>query len=427
MGVSAAGHRVADARRRRLLGMLALSPLLRAFPLHAAATHARVVVAGGGFAGAGCAMALRRLDPDLAVTLVDPDASYVTGPMSNAVIAGWRDMASITFTRARLSDSGVRLVRGRVAAIDAERRKVRLDSGASLAYDRLVVAPGIRLLWNTPEGYDEAAAQRMPHAWLPGEQTQRLAAQLRAIEDGGVVAISVPFGLMRCPPGPFERASAMASWLKQNRPRSKILIFDSNNHFPKQDAFTAAWQELYPGMIEWIGATDSGAVGRVDAKAMTLQTARGTQRVAMANVIPRQAAGQLAFDAGLSHGRGWCPVAAATFESTLIPNVHVIGDACAAGTMPKAGSAAHVQAVQCAHAIVAALRESAPAPSDFDTVCYGFLARDRALSFHNRFEVADGRITSSKVESPAHPPSSQEEAQSAARWYDDTVKQTFGQ
>ena len=419
-----ASDRVADVQRRRLLRTLALAPLLGTLSARAAPA-ARVVVAGGGFAGAGCALALRRLAPELDVTLVDADASYVTGPMSNAVIAGWRDLKSITFDHVRLAQVGVRLVRARATAIDARQRCLRLDHGEALAYDRLVVAPGIRLLWNTPEGYDEAAAQRMPHAWLPGEQTQRLAAQLRAIDDGGVVAICVPFGLMRCPPGPFERASAIASWLKRNRPRSKILIFDSNNHFPRQDAFTAAWQELYPGMIEWYGATDGGAVGRVDAKTMTLYTARSEQRVAVANVIPRQAAGQLAVDAGLSHGRGWCEVAPATFESAVLPHVHVIGDACAAGTMPKAGSAAHVQALQCARAIVAALREApVPAP-EFDSVCYSFLASDRALSFHSRFEVSDGKIVSAELPLPTRRPSEQEESQLAAQWYDDIVKQTF--
>jgi sulfide dehydrogenase [flavocytochrome c] flavoprotein subunit len=179
-------------------------------------------------------------------------------------------------------------------------------------------------------------------------------------------------------------------------------------------------------MIEWFGATDGGAVGRVDAKAMTLQTARGTQRVALANVIPRQAAGQLALDAGLAHGRGWCPVAPATFESTVMPHVHVIGDACAAGTMPKAGSAAHVQAVQCARAIVASLRESAAPLPDFDSVCYSFLARDRALSFHSRFEIADGKITSAVPALPTRQPTAEEEAQLAGGWYDEIVKQTFG-
>ena len=427
MGMSsAAGHRGVDAQRRRLLGVLALAPWLRIAPLRAAASRARVVVAGGGFAGAACALALRRIDPAIDVTLVDAADPYVTGPMSNAVIAGWRSIDSFSVSRAGLARAGIRLVHARASAIDAGQRRLRLELGDALPYDRLVVAPGIRLLWNTPEGYDEAASERMPHAWLPGAQTQRLAAQLRAIDDGGVVAISVPFGLMRCPPGPFERASLIAEWLKRNRRRSKVLIFDSNNHFPKQDAFTAAWDELYPGMIEWFGATDGGAVGRVDPRTMTLQTARGAQRVAVANVIPRQAAGQLAFAAGLAQGRGWCEVAATTFESAVLPNVHVIGDACAAGTMPKAGSAAHVQALQCAQAVVASLHETAVPAPEFESVCYSFYARERALSFHARFAVADGRIRSAPMPSPTVAPSPREEAQLSEQWYRRILADSFG-
>lgn len=424
MGMTAT-RRAVDVQRRRWLGVLAAAPWLGVARLRAASSRARVVVAGGGFAGAGCALALRRLDPQLDVTLVDPDTHYVTGPMSNAVVAGLRDIGSITVARAGLVAAGVRLVRARVVAIDADHRRARLDAGEPLSYDRLVVAPGIRLLWNTPEGYDEAAAQRMPHAWLPGVQTGLLAAQLRALRDGGVVAISVPFGLMRCPPGPFERASLIAAWCKQHRPRSKILIFDSNNHFPKQQAFTTAWDEAYPGMIEWIAATDGGAVGRVDARTLTLHTARGAQRVAIANIIPRQAAGQLALDAGLASGRGWCAVDPLTFASTQLPHVHVIGDACAAGAMPKTGSAGHAQALQCAQAIVASLRESAPAAAELDSVCYSLLARDRALSFHGRFAIADGEIRSLPLPDLARAPSQQEEAQLDERWYRQILADSF--
>ena len=413
-------------QRRRFLQAALLAGLARAAPLRSAATRARVVVAGGGFAGASCALALRRQDPSVDVTLVDPDPRYVTGPMSNAVIAGWRSIESITVSRLGLTHAGVHIQRDRVAAVDADKRRVRLAGGDTLAYDRLVVAPGIRLLWGSPEGYDEAAAQRMPHAWLPGAQTELLAAQLRAIDDGGVVAISVPSGLMRCPPGPFERASIIAAWLKRNRPRSKVLIFDANNHFPKQDVFTAAWNELYPGMIEWIASTDGGTVERVDAQNMTLYTSRGAQQVAVASVIPRQAAGQIALELGLASGHGWCPVAAETFESTLIAGVHVIGDACAAGAMPKAASAAHSQALQCAGAIAAALRASETPKPEFDSLCYSLLARDRAVSFPSRFEIADNEIRSAVLPSPPRHPSAHEEAQLDERWYRKIVADSFG-
>ena len=188
----------------------------------------------------------------------------------------------------------------------------------------------------------------------------------------------------------------------------------------------AEWRELYPGMIEWIASTDGGTIERVDARNMTLHAARGAQRVAVASVIPRQAAGQLAVDLGLASGHGWCPVAAGTFESTQVGNVHVLGDACAAGAMPKAASAARSQAMQCARAIVASLRGTQASTPEFDSACYSFLAEDRALALHGRFEVADGEIRSLPLPSPTRAPSAQEEAKLAAGWYRDLVADSFG-
>jgi sulfide dehydrogenase [flavocytochrome c] flavoprotein subunit len=415
-------------QRRRFLQAAALAslwPALRARGATATSARAKVVVAGGGFAGAACALALRRAEPSIEVTLVDPDASYVTGPMSNAVLVGWRTLQSITVSRAALARAGVRVVRDRVDAIDAVARKVR-GGAVTLDYDRLVVAPGIRFLWNTPEGYDAAAAQRMPHAWIAGAQTELLAVQLRAMDDGGVVAISVPGGLMRCPPGPFERATLIAAWLQRHKPRSKVLIFDANNHFPRQQVFQQAWDTLYPGMVEWIASTDGGAVEQVDARTLTLRTAAGAHRVAVANVIPRQAAAELAHAAGLAADHGWCAVDARTFESAHLPHVHVIGDACAAGAMPKAASSACAQALQCAQAIVAGLRGGAVAAAELDSVCYSFLARDRALAIHGRFATDAGAIRALPLPSPAQAPSAQQQARLAEGWYRRTVADSFG-
>jgi len=424
MGVG--GDDVHANDRRRFLQAAALAVLGSTRLAGASARRARVIVAGGGFAGATCALQLRRLDPAVEVTLIDPDERYVTCPMSDAALVGWRSMQSLTVSRAGLARAGVRCVLDRVVSIDAQTRRVRLASSKDLGYDRLVAAPGIRFLWDRLQGYGEADSQRMPHAWRAGAQTDLLAAQLRAIDDGAVFAICVPPGLMRCPPAPFERASVVAAYLKQHKPRSKVLIFDANNHFPKQDVFAAAWQELYPGMIEWVPATEGGAVERVDATGMTLYTSRGAQRVAVANVIPQQAPGLLAVDAGLASGHGWCPVKPDTFESKLVANIHVIGDACIAGAMPKSASAAHSQAVQCARAIAASLREKElPAPK-FESVCYSLLGRDRALSIHGHFSVADGEIRQADVAPDADSTNARAQAQQAARWYDRIVAESFG-
>jgi hypothetical protein len=266
----------------------------------------------------------------------------------------------------------------------------------------------------------------MPHAWQAGDQTRRLATQLRAMADGGVVAISVPSGLMRCPPAPYERASLIAHYLSRHKPRSKLLILDSNNHFPRQDVFTDAWQSRYPGLIEWIAPTKDGAVLRVDPASMTLYTANAAHRVAVANVIPPQAPGQIAADAGLASDHGWCPIAARTFESQLIGNVHVIGDACIADAMPKSASAAVSQAKQCARAIVALLGgKEVPDPA-FDSVCYSMLAPDSALSIPGRFEVQDERIAALEL-----PPASSgvssgaQQARAAQRWYRQIRAESF--
>ena len=390
-----------------------------------AGLKARIVIAGGGFAGSACALLLRHLHPTLDVTLVDPLDRYVTCPMSNAALVGLRGFDSITVSRSGLERAGVSYVRDRVSAIDTGLRRARLAGGGVLAYDRLVVAPGIRFLWGTPQGYDEAAARIMPHAWQAGPQTQILAAQLRGIRDGGVVAISVPAGPMRCPPGPFERASLIAGYLRENKPRAKVLIFDANNHFPRQAAFSDAWRALYPGMIEWIPMTEDGAVERVAPGDMTLHTAHAAHRVDVANIIPPQAPGMLAAQAGLASDHGWCPVKPQTFESQLIEGVHVIGDACIADPMPKSASAANHEAGQCARAIVASLEGRDPPAPQFESVCYSLLERGSALSIHARFDLADGAIRQ-LPEQGEDSATAREQARNAEEWYRRIVKVSFG-
>ncbi|HLF97189.1 MAG TPA: FAD/NAD(P)-binding oxidoreductase, partial [Methylococcaceae bacterium] len=283
-------------------------------------TEARVVVVGGGYGGATAAKYLRRFDPNLDVRLVTPRNSLYACPGSNEVIAGSRALAELSVDLAPLEqDYGVRQVRDWAVGIDPARRLVRLLGGGTLAYDRLVLSPGVEMRWDALEGYDEKAAQILPHAWLAGEQTLLLRRQLEAMPDGGLVVMSVPANPYRCPPGPYERACLIARYLQRSKPRSKLLILDAKTQFTKQALFTRAWERLYPGLIEWLPYTKTGAVERVDVAGRAAVTEFETFRADVLNVIPPQHAGALARDAGLSDASGWCPVNGNDFSSSLAP------------------------------------------------------------------------------------------------------------
>jgi sulfide dehydrogenase [flavocytochrome c] flavoprotein chain len=374
--------------RRDLLKLAGAAPLAavaarRGFAQTHAQSAPRVVVVGGGFGGATCARYLKRADSAIRVTLIEPSRSFVTCPFSNAVLGGLRDLASITFDYAQLQARGVELVQDSAVSLDPAARSVMLAGGQTLPYDRLVLSPGIAFRWGALEGYDEAAAERMPHAWKAGPQTALLRAQLEAMDDGGVVAIAVPEPPFRCPPGPYERASLIAHYLKTAKPRSKLLILDASDSFSKQDLFTAAWQELYPGLIEWLPRSQGGQVIRADPEAMVLHTDFDEVAVAVANVIPPQHAADIARVAGLDEGRGWCAIDGRTFESTVHPGVHLLGDAILAGAMPKSGFSANSQAKVCVAAIAALLRDQPPPEPAVINTCYS-LARPIGQRRHRR-------------------------------------------
>jgi NADPH-dependent 2,4-dienoyl-CoA reductase/sulfur reductase-like enzyme len=410
--------------RGALLAPLALGGTRR---LRAGAARARIIIAGGGFAGSCCALELRRLDPALRVLLVDAQPHYLTGPMSNEALVGMRSFGSLAVTRAGLRAAGIEYACARITAIDATAHQVHLAPGARIAYDRLVVAPGIRFRPGVPEGYDGQAARDMPHAWDGGVQLRRLGQLLQGVADGATVAICVPAGLMRCPPAPYERASLIAQYLKHRRRGCKILIFDSNNHFPRQDVFSAAWEELYPGMIEWLPPAEGGVITRVDARSATLYSSGGRHKVALACVIPPQAPGTLALVSGLASGHGWCPVQPATFESQLLPQVHVIGDACIAGAMPKSASAARAQGLQCAAAIVASLAGAAPAAPRLTSVCYSHVSATAALAIHGEFSLVDDELRQDSAPAGADAPhaATAAQAQDAEHWYRDIRRGCF--
>ena len=361
-------------RRLIVAGGLALPFAARA------AGSARVVVIGGGFGGASCARALRRYAPGVDVTLVEANATFTACPFSNEVIAGTRDIAVQRFGYKAVAASGVRMVHAEATGVDATARRVTLSNGAVLAYDRLILSPGIDIAWGALPGYDEAASLRMPHAWKAGAQTLLLRKQLEAMRDGGTVVISVPPNPYRCPPGPYERASLIAWYLKTHKPRSKLLVLDAKDAFSKQKLFQAGWAKLYPDILKWISASDGGTVTRVDPATLTFETDFGSHKADVANVIPPQRAGRIAAIAAVADKSGWCPIDPVTFESRLVPGVHVIGDAAIAGAMPKSAFAANAQAKVCALAVARLLDGGTPDEPRVINTCYSMVAPHYGIS-----------------------------------------------
>jgi NADPH-dependent 2,4-dienoyl-CoA reductase/sulfur reductase-like enzyme len=382
------------ATRRQFLArsLGAASAALLPLPAFSQAA-ARIVVVGGGFAGATCARTLKQLDPKLQVTLVEPNATFTACPFSNNVIAGLREIAAQQFGYEKIAASGVTLVKLSADKVDAAARSVRLSDGAILQYDRLVLAPGIDIRWDALPGYNEAAAEKMPHAWKAGDQTLLLRRQLEAMEDGGLVVISAPANPFRCPPGPYERASLIAHYLKTKKPRSKLIVLDSKDTFSKQRLFQNAWKDLYPGILEWVSLSSGGKVSSVDPATNTFVTDFNKHVAQVANVIPSQKAGRIAEIAGVTDRTGWCPIDPVTFESRQQRNIHVIGDATIAGAMPKSAFTANAQAKVCAAAVVQLIAGQTPPQPKLINTCYSLVAPDYGISVAGVYRNKDGVLT----------------------------------
>lgn len=417
--------------RRNVVRGIAASATSLAVPCPSfAQSAARIVVIGGGFGGASCARALKQIDPKLQVTLIEPNRTFVACPFSNEVISGLRELDAQQFSYDRIAAQGVAVVAQAALKIDPQGRIVSLNDGSLLGYDRLVLAPGIDLKFDAVPGYDEAAAATMPHAWKAGEQTTLLRKQLETMDDGGVVAIAAPAPPLRCPPAPYERASLIAHYLKTRKPRSKILILDARDAIPQQRLFENAWKELYPGMIERISLSRGGRVVAVDAKTNTIVTDFGNYAVQVANVIPPQQAGRIAGIAGAADNTGWCPIDPVTFASKLVPNVHVIGDACIAGSIPKSASAANAQAKACAAAVANLISGVEPVVPRLVGACYNTVAPGYVFSLSGIYQPKDGIFAevegggTSPVDAPRDVRA--REAEDAQSWFKTITAEAFG-
>lgn len=417
-------------RRNAVLGIAAVATSLTVPSILRAQSAGRIVVVGGGFGGAACARALKRADARLQVTLIEPNKVFTSCPFSNEVIAGLREMEAQQFGYAKLAADGITVVAQAATKIEPQQRSVTTGGGAVLTYDRLVLSPGIDFHGEALPGYGDAASEKMPHAWKAGAQTLLLRRQLEAMADGGTVAIAIPANPSRCPPAPYERASLIAHYLKTNKPRSKVLVLDAKDSFPQQRLFEKAWQELYGDMIERIALSQGGRVTSVDPATMTVVTEFGSYTPDVANVIPPQRAGRIAEIAGAADATGWCPIDPMTFESKLLPSIHVIGDACLGGGIPKSASAASAQGKACAAAIVALLAGRPPEPPRLTGACYNTVAPGYGFSLAGHYQPkgdifaeVEGSATS-PVDAPRELRA--REATEAERWFQSITADTFG-
>jgi NADPH-dependent 2,4-dienoyl-CoA reductase/sulfur reductase-like enzyme len=418
--------------RRRFLAAIASGAIAAGAPAALRAQgSARVLVVGGGYAGATVARFLRLTDPSLAVTLIEPQPLFYSCPFSNHVLAGLQPFSVLRFTYDGVAASGVRLIFEKATSIDPVAKTVRTEGGLEFLYDRLVMAPGIEMDWNAIHGYDEAAAEVMPHAWKAGAQTVLLRKQLEEMLDGGLVVISAPANPFRCPPGPYERASLIAHYLKTYKPRSKILILDAKEYFSKQILFQRAWREIYGDLIEWHGVHEFGPVIAVHPREKMLVTEKETFRADVANIIPPQRAARIAQDTGLADETGWCPIDPVTFESRLVPGVHVIGDAAIAGAMPKSAFSANAQGKVCAVQVARLLKGAPPIRTKLINTCYSLVAPDYGISIAGVYEPGAQFIEPLEGAggiSPIHASAKfrRREAIYGASWYRTITAQVFG-
>lgn len=385
-------------RRRDFLALASAASAAAAAPALAAAANTgraalgRVVVVGAGYGGATAARHVRILSGGrIEVILVDQQPALISCPVSNRVLGGQKTLEQLTFGYDLLRQRhGVRFMQGSVTAIDAGKSQI-VVAGKKLSYDRLIVAPGIDFIFDAFPML-AGAQQEIPHAWKAGAQTRTLQRQLLAMRNGGVFTIVVPPQPYRCPPAPYERACQVAFYLKTHKPRSKLIVLDANPVITSKRAlFERAWRELYPGMIDYLPGSE---VRQVEVASKTVKTAFDTVRSDVLNLIPPQRAGRIAQECGLANvERRWCEVDFISYASTVLPRVHVIGDAIESG-LPKSAHMANAQAKVCARAVVALMQGQAPDPLPaFANTCYSYVDDRQAMHISTLYRYDPAKKT----------------------------------
>ena len=410
------------------LGTLSMPSLASAEP------GARIVIIGGGPGGATVAVELKRAAPDLQVTLIDSRAVHPTCFYSNLYLGGFRTFASLIQTYDGLRALGIRVLNETATDIDTTQKQVKFARGRPLAYDRLVLSPGIALKFDAIQGYSEEAAEIMPHAWRAGPQTQLLKRQLAAMPNGGTVVLTAPALPYRCPPAPYERACMIAHYLKTKKPRSKIILLDAKRAFIKQAAFEDAYATLYKGQIELAlsNEIDDNTVVRVDTATREVITKSGRKIVAdVANIVPPQRAGDIAKAAGCAEG-DWCPVNLDNFKSTKVADVYVLGDSAIAADMPKSAFSANSQGKVVAADILADVAGKVRFPARYRNTCWSMLGPDNSVKVGANYApgqkdgkavlVASGAFVSQTGETAEV---RRQTFQESAAWYDGLTQEAF--
>ena len=384
---------------RRQFGLLAGASLgTLATPLFAPAVlgqgKPKLVVIGGGPGGGTVARYVNRdLKGAVEVTLIEPQKDFTTCFFSNIYVGGYRSFESITHTYDKVKKEGVKVIHEAAAGIDRDKKQVVLAGGERVLFDRLVVAPGIDIKFDSVPGYSEAASLIMPHAWKPGGQTELLVKKLNALEDGDTIVMIAPPNPYRCPPGPYERVSMFAHVLKKKGHKtSKIIVLDPKPTFSKQALFMEGWEKHYPGMIEWQDPKVHGGIKGVDANTGEIKTDLANYKATLANVIPAQMAGKIARDANLADQSGFCPIDPENMKSKMDANIFIVGDACIPGDMPKSAFSANSQAKVAAMIIGGELGNARTFPARYSNTCWSLIETDDDVKVGGTYEPGEGKL-----------------------------------
>jgi NADPH-dependent 2,4-dienoyl-CoA reductase/sulfur reductase-like enzyme len=383
-----------EFNRRAFCSFVAASAVALAAPgIATGSSRPKVVVVGGGAGGATAAKYIAKDSKGaIEVTLIEASKQYYTCFYSNLYLGGFREYDSIGHSYERLSaNHGVNVVHDWAISVDTTARKVKLGSGSSVSYDKLVLSPGIDIKYESVNGYSPEAQTKMPHAWKSGTQVKVLRDQVLNMPEGGTFAMVPPPNPFRCPPGPYERVSMVAHILKAKNPTAKIVVIDPKNKFSKQGLFMAGWERHYPGMIEWIDADTHGGIKNVNPETMEIETDLDTFKADVACIVPAQKAGSIAMNAGVTDG-DWSPIVPETMQSRADGNIYVLGDASVASSMPKSGFSANSQAKVAANHVRGVLTDSKIFPARFSNTCWSLVATNDGIKVGANYKGGSEKI-----------------------------------